>query len=150
MQQLAEKNDLAEESSRKRILGQVAYEIEKLVLDKVLPDHLDRAVYSIKQFTERAREYAEVNNAEVNNAEVNNAEFNNAVEIWQALKGKIKWNEAKHNAVLGKLKDLRLEEAHPPLPSVDDLRKMANLEFPKGLAPILEIINIYETLRGLP
>ncbi len=119
----------SEESIRKRTLGNLAYVFDCLILKHVIPDYEDKAIYTTKQLIKRLNELTEEEQ-----------------ERWKKLQVQIKFSEKRHGAALKRLKELRMEEAHPQLLSPDELRKCADILFGKSIAPVHEIITMYQEL----
>jgi len=116
---------LHNEVDRKRILGQLAYKVDELILQKVGPNLEGRAIYTFNNLLKR-QYFLTVE--EMKN--LNDLQINNTYALTASMK---------------KLKDNRFNIAHPVLPSVENIRKLMIEEFGNS-RPMIEIVDLYDKL----
>jgi len=119
----------SQDSKIKRILGQVAFEFDHLVVGYVIPDYEDRAIFTVKQLTNRVSELSK-----------------DEQERWKKLQDSVGFTLGRHTDALNRLKKIRLGEAHPPLPTNEVLLQYAQQFTGKLSGPFHEIIRMYSQL----
>ena len=110
--ELQSKHTRLEESERKLVVGQIAFEVDQVVLDVVLKDIgscEELAIFTISTMERAIKKkdnYLDVFKSEAERQEVE--------KRWNILKSKVGW-KGRHFRYIRELKTLRLSSAHPKL-----------------------------------
>lgn len=129
--ELQTKHAKLEENERRLVVGQIAFEVDQVVLDSVLkgigsPEEL--AIFTIS-----AMERAIKKRDNYSDAFRSEAERQEVEKRWNALKSKLGWN-GRHFRYIRELKNLRLSSAHPKLDIEATRKALAQLYRTKCLS----------------
>ena len=128
--ELQSKHTKLEESERKLVVGQIAFEVDQVVLDVVLkgigsPEEL--AIFTISAMERAIKKkdnYLDAFRSEAERQEVE--------KRWNVLKSKLGW-KGRHFRYIRELKNLRLSSAHPKLDIEATRKALAQLHRTKCL-----------------
>ena len=124
LQELRRKHAMLEEIEQKLVVGQIAFEIDKLVLEVVLKGIGSRQGLGI--FNIGAMEKAIKKKDNYSDAFKSEAERQKVAMRWNTLKSNIRW-EGRHYRYIRELKDLRLNNAHPKMDAETMRKALAQL-----------------------
>ena len=130
LQELRRKHAMLGEIEQKLVVGQIAFEMDKVILDVVLKgigSREDLAIFNIsamEKAIEKKGNYSDVFKSE---------DERRKVEMrWNTLKSSIGW-EGRHFRYIGQLKRLRLDSAHPEMDAETIRKALAQLHRSKTL-----------------
>ena len=119
LQELRRKHAMLEETEQKLVVGQIAFEMDEVVLNFVLKgigSREDLAIFNIS-----AMEKAIGNKDNYSDVFKSETERRKVEMRWNTLKSRIRW-EGRHFRYFKKLKRLRLDSAHPKM-DAETIRK---------------------------